>query len=369
MLAIDGAPKRSAPGPSGWRYEHLKAVLSDREDISPVLGILTKILLAQIPPEIKDILRITWLIGISKDNNGGVRPISLSDVLRRVVAKALAIKYKPNWKQAVGKHQYGVATAAGVEAVQTGVQLFLQSNSNAATFIADGANAFNSCDRQQFLNQLHLKFPELSLFVEQWYVGEAPLWFAMDDGSIATVLSSEGAQQGDPHGSFLFCLGASPILEEIAQALPQCFIGAIIDDITIAAPIETMPQVIATTTRSLGQYGIHLALPKCLIFAPPHTLPLLPADTNPLIPRSDSGFKLLGSPLVEARMLGDTLVPLGNANFMETWLSDLLQKLKVFVGKISLIKHSQSAFQILLLSANNKIGHLLRSTSSTHGCF
>jgi hypothetical protein len=308
---------------------------------------------------------------VAKDNSSSIRTISLSDVLRRVAAKAIALKYKCSWKQAVGIHQFGVATSAGVEAVQSGVQLFLQSNPNSAAliFIADGANTFNSCNRQHFLNQLYIKHPELSAFVEQWYVGEAPLWFAMDNGSIATVISSEGAQQGDPHGSFLFCLGAAPILEEISQALPQSFIGAIIDDITITAPIDIMPRVISTTARSLLKYGIHLALPKCLIFAPPHTLPLLPEDADPLIPRSDSGFKLLGSPLVEARMSDDTLVPIGNVNFMETWLHDFIQKLKVFVGKISLIKHTQSAFQILLLSANNKIGHLLRSTSSTQGCF
>jgi hypothetical protein len=301
IVAIEDAPRRSAPGPSGWRYEHLKAVISDQQELSPVLSILTKILLAQIPPEIRDVLRTTWLIGVAKGNSSSIRPISLSDVLRRVVAKAIALKYKHSWKQTVGVHQFGVATSAGVEAVQTGVQLFLQSNPNSAVFIADGANAFNSCNRQHFLNQLYLKHPELSAFVEQWYVGEAPLWFAMDDGSIATVISSEGAQQGDPHGSFLFCLGAAPIMEEISQALPQSFIGAIIDDITIAAPIDIMPLVISTTARSLEQYGIHLALPKCLIFAPPHILPLLPSDTNPLIPRSDSGFKLLGSPLIEAR--------------------------------------------------------------------
>jgi hypothetical protein len=369
IVAIKEAPRRSAPGPSGWRYEHLKAIISDRQELTPVLGILTKILLAQIPPEIRDILRTTWLIGAAKYISSSIRPISLSDVLRRVVAKAIALKYKCSWKQAVGIHQFGVATSAGVEAVQSGVQLFLQSNPNSAAFIADGANAFNSCNRQHFLNQLYIKHPELSAFVEQWYGGEAPLWFAMDNGSIATVISSEGAQQGDPHGSFLFCLGATPILEEISQALPQSFIGAIIDDITITAPIDIMPRVISTTARSLLKNGIHLALPKCLIFAPPHTLPLLPEDTDPLIPRSDSGFKLLGSPLVEARRYDDTLVPLGNANFMESWLHDFLQKLKVYIGKISLIKHTQSAFQILLLSANNKIGHLLRSTSSSHDCF
>ena len=81
------------------------------------------------------------------------------------------------------------------------------------------------------------------------------------------------------------------------------------------------------------------------------------------------GSNFWAVPWLKQGCLNDTLVPIGNVNFMETWLHDFIQKLKVFVWKISLIKHTQSAFQILLLSANNKIGHLLRSTSSTQGCF
>jgi hypothetical protein len=159
-------------------------------------------------------------------------------------------------------------------------------------FWGDGANAFNSCDRQQFLNQLYEKFPELSLFIEQWYVSEAPLWFAKDDGSIQTILSSDGAQQGDPHGSFLFCLGAALILERIAQALPHCFIGAIIDDITVAAPAHLIPFVIEIVSQHFGDYGIRLALRNCLIDSPPQTSHLLPAETPQIIPQTYKGFNM-----------------------------------------------------------------------------
>lgn len=187
----------------------------------------------------------------------------------------------------------------------------------------------------------------------------------MSDGSIQTLYSSDGAQQGDPHGSFLYCLGVAPKLQMIAEALPQCFIGAIIDDISIAAPIHLIPQVAETVARILGEYGIRLALRKCLIYTPPQSLGLLPPSTPDIIPRTFSGFKLLGSPVAHARHLDESLVPVGSDQYLEEWLTAYITNLKPFIQKITKIKHSQSAFQILLLSANNKIAHLLRSTPIT----
>ena len=252
--AIKDSPKRSAPGLSGWRYEHLKWIIDSESDNdkSPIFSILAAIMEARLIPEIKEILRTTILLAILKPN-GGVRPLSLADVLRRIVAKAVAIAHKYQWKRAVGIYQYGIATAAGVEAVQTGVKLHLQTNQESAAVLFDGVNAFNSCDRQMFLNELYAHFPAISSFIEQWYVGESPLWFFMQDGSIQTILSSEGSQQGDPDGSFLYCLGAAPCLQRIAHNLPSCYLGVIIDDLTVGTSVHNIPQVINIVSQNFSR--------------------------------------------------------------------------------------------------------------------
>ena len=162
-------------------YEHLRWILHHNgvEDLSPVIGILDAILQANIPDQIRATLRITTLLGIHKES-GGVRPLSLSDILRRILGKAIATAYKSKWKDAVGIHQYGIGTTAGVEAVQNGTKLYLQLKPNSSAFLGDGVNAFNTCDRQSFINELHSVFPELSPFFEQWYVVESPLCFFLE---------------------------------------------------------------------------------------------------------------------------------------------------------------------------------------------
>jgi hypothetical protein len=69
--------------------------------------------------------------------------------------------------------------------------------------------------------------------------------------------------------------------------------------------------------------------------------------------------------MVEARESNTALVPVGNDNFCRHFYDSLLQKIKVLLVRISRMEHTQSAFQVLVLSANARIGHLLRTNSAT----
>ena len=146
--------------------------------------------------------------------------------------------------------------------MQSGTKLYLLTHQEAAASLFDGVNAFNSCDRQMFLNELYERQPELSPFFEQWYTGESQLWFNLNNGSTRIILSSNGLQQGCPAGSFLFCLGLAPILSRISLAIPDSFIGAIIDDLTVCSPIRQLPTVIEVVSHHLGVYNITLSLPR-----------------------------------------------------------------------------------------------------------
>ena len=58
------------------------------------------------------------------------------------------------------------------------------------------------------------------------------------------------------------------------------------------------------------------------------------------------------------------LVPFGSDQFIANWLLSLQEKIRIFIAKIRKIRHAQSAFQLLLLSANSKINHLTRSIAA-----
>ena len=69
----------------------------------------------------------------------------------------------------------------------------------------DSRNAFNEARRQAILDAIYARFPELSIFVETWYLNASPIWMFMLDASVAIIWSSQGVQQGDPMSPFLFC--------------------------------------------------------------------------------------------------------------------------------------------------------------------
>ena len=75
-----------------------------------------------------------------------------------------------------------------------------------SSLAVDGRNAFNSADRQKFLNKLYEKCPELSLFIEVWYLGRVELWFFFEDGSVGVIVSSEGCQQRETQSLNLFLI-------------------------------------------------------------------------------------------------------------------------------------------------------------------
>ena len=57
-------------------------------------------------------------------------------------------------------------------------------------------------------------------------------------------------------------------------------------------------------------------------------------------------------------------MPFGNNLYLENWLSSFLGKLRTFIQKVTRMRHTQSAFQDLLLLANNKVTHLTRSLAA-----
>jgi hypothetical protein len=105
--AIHLAPLGAANGLTNWRYEHLKALLSD--DDARKLQCFTKfaqmiIDAKDIPGCCFDVLRSGVSFGIVKPD-GGTRPIVKTDVLRRWITRAIALKYREKWAEWLGTNQ------------------------------------------------------------------------------------------------------------------------------------------------------------------------------------------------------------------------------------------------------------------------
>ena len=132
-------PTLSAPGPSGLRASHLRALLSSSHDLNPLARVLTQIANGQAPSW----LRNARLIVIAK-NTGRVRPIAIGEVLRRLTASCVNELFVNNNEDMPRNQLCLVRDGVLIGAYVTSSSI-AQGKSVAAL---DTSNAFNSLSRE-----------------------------------------------------------------------------------------------------------------------------------------------------------------------------------------------------------------------------
>ena len=121
----------------------------------------------------------------------------------------------------------------------------------------------------------------------------------MLDHTVGTILSREGVQQGDVIATFLFSLVFQPVLHRIydrAHALCSTIqVFAILDDITMTAPINLLQTVYTICTEELLHINIRTVPRKSHILVQEHEMSLIPADLHRDINIHSDGITLLGT--------------------------------------------------------------------------
>ena len=214
----------------------------------------------------------------------------------------------------------------------------------------------NAAKRQAILDRLYSTFPQLAIFVETWYLDPSPLWYFLNDHVVAIIWSREGIQQGDVIATFLFSNIYAPILENIyRRASPLCStmqLFAILDDITFTAPVHLLSAIFAICTEELSTINIRTVPRKSHILTSPEDRHLLPDDLDPQIQIHTDGISILGTAI-------------GADDFVAEFLNAKLQQTEALLIKVNRIPSLQSRYQILKLSINLRLRHLLRSLSSS----
>ncbi|CAK9009117.1 132 kDa protein, partial [Durusdinium trenchii] len=98
--------KGTAPGPFGLTAEALRIVLDDEHTKARFLDTCQVLAQASIPPSIDALQK----------PNGGIRGLVVGDILRRVVARAIAQHFAQDTHAPCSPHQYALSTRAGTGA-------------------------------------------------------------------------------------------------------------------------------------------------------------------------------------------------------------------------------------------------------------
>lgn len=162
---------------------------------------------------------------------GGLRPIDVGTIWRRLVSKLSTTKVGKEMSAYLGDFQFGVGVPCGGESILHSVNRLMElkgDRNDISMLLVDFTNAFNMVDRTSLINEVRLQCPAISRWVELCYRRPTRLYY-----NDITLSSSEGVQQGDPLGPFLFSLTLHPIVKSISSQCSLDLQAWYLDDGTI----------------------------------------------------------------------------------------------------------------------------------------
>ena len=94
-------PRRSSPGPNGSRFEHWGCLVHDALALRRGAEVLVCFLLGELPEDTLKANLAGRLVALVKPN-GGVRPLAMGSVMRRLAARAACAVVKERVAAALG---------------------------------------------------------------------------------------------------------------------------------------------------------------------------------------------------------------------------------------------------------------------------
>ena len=287
---------------------------------------------------------------VKKD--GGLRPIGVGNVLRRLVSKCSASAVSKKAAELFSPHQLSVGVKGGCEALVHSLQNVMSRDLEEIMIMqVDQVNAFNLADRKKTFEEVITYFPELAKWIATCYGSASRLVFG--DQVIQSMI---GFLQGDPLAVLLFGLDLHPVILKIKEKVPTLVLnGWFLDNGLLAGKREELKLAIDIILEEGPARGLILSTElnvpgnsKSTVWGPSLTGVLDPPGRG-IKKVEDSGLKHLGAPV-------------GSMAFVVNKIESRIAKVKELLDKLPTLKNSHSEF-VLLRSCFSlpKVSYLLRT--------
>ncbi|GJT38166.1 putative reverse transcriptase domain-containing protein [Tanacetum coccineum] len=233
---IKSFPRGTSCGRDGLRAQHLMDCLSGAavaisdELITSIAQVVNLFLDGKCPKMLGEYIASAPLTPLVKPG-GGIRPIVMGTVWRRLVSKVCATMIGHSLDTYLNDLQFGVGVSGGGKAILHVVNRLIEDRSDdigLSMLLVDFKNAFNLVDREVMLQEVRIRCPAISRWVEFCYSNPARLYYGEH-----TLWSHQGVQQGDPLGPLLFALVLHPLICKIKDSFSLSLHAWYLDDGTI----------------------------------------------------------------------------------------------------------------------------------------
>ncbi|XP_026384575.1 uncharacterized protein LOC113280132 [Papaver somniferum] len=306
-------PKGTSRGRDGFRAQHLldalsgdASVLSD-ELIASITDVVNLWLAGSCPSVLGDFVASAPITPLTKPG-GGLRPIVVGTIWRRLVSKCAASLVGKEMRSYMGDFQFGFSVKCTGEAILHVVNRALEEKWNQDNYLmllVDFYNAFNLIDRTAMIAEVRNLCPSISRWVEFSYASPARLYYTDH-----VLSSAQGVQQGDPRGPLSFSLTVHPLILSIANRCELEVQDWYLEDGTVIGDTLMVAKALQITQDEGAARGLFLNIRKIELFWPSpdpraSTICVFPPD----ISRPEKGVKLLGAPVsLDAQFNADMVV-------------------------------------------------------------
>ena len=263
LAAVTSMPSGSGSGLDGLRPKHLQQMVSKdtaeggRRLLESLTRLANTLLRGEAPDTTCPALYGASLCALAK-KDGGVRPIAIGSVFRRMTAKIAAKHASGLLASTLIPQQTGVGTPGGCEATVHAARQFVRDSSTLNTpqilLKVDIKNAFNSINRPAFLQQILQNCPQIFPLMKQAYGFSSPIFYGE-----TKLLSETGLHQGDPLATLAFSLAIHPIISEVSSPFNAWYL----DDGTFGGGLEQALGDLARMEGRFSQIGLSLNHSKC----------------------------------------------------------------------------------------------------------
>ncbi|GKA49189.1 putative reverse transcriptase domain-containing protein [Tanacetum coccineum] len=279
---IKSFPRGTYCGWDGLHAQHLMDCLSgaavaiSNELVSSITQVVNLFLDGNCPKILGEYIASAPLTPLVKPG-GGIRPIVVGTVWRRLVSK------------------FGVGVSGGGEAILHVVNRLIEGcrdDIGLSMLLVDFKNAFNLVDREVMLEEVRLRCPAISRWVEFCYSSPARLYYGEH-----TLWSCQEVQHGDLLGPLLFYLVLHPLICKISDSFSLSLQAWYLDDGTFIGDTLVVGKVLELTMEDGPRCGLHLNVNKTEVFWPKEDprsrlVGVFPPNIAWLL----HGVKLLGGP-------------------------------------------------------------------------
>lgn len=344
-VAIMSFPNGSAGGPDGLRPQHLKDLIAGCSDDASLLISITDFVNAMLqgraPSSVQPTLFGGALSAFSK-KTGGVRPIAVGYVWRRLAGKVACRHATSNYVHLLAPHQLGFGVPGGCEAAVHTARRYTQNLPADQVLVKiDFKNAFNCVRRDTILEAVALHIPELLPFATSAYSVASNLIFGEN-----SLQSEEGIQQGDPLGPLFFCLAIKDLVGSLTTDLKIAYL----DDITIGGEASVVADNFLTIESMAKDIGLSLNRGKCEIIG------ISQSSRSKFF---DRGIILTEVPLEKADLLG---APILSSDKLNSALINKVDALSIIGTRLSLMPAHDALFLLKNCMSIPKLAYILRSS-------